>query len=396
MFDSAGRVVATDASTDPLNNDLQLSFRPGLFGGNYTIKVEGARGDVFDVGAYKVAVDFLSVGGLLQPITTTLGGVLDGHTDDVLASALALQTNDGSDCRFDAVYRGVIEDARDVDTYRVGTDKFAAGTPVTLNVMVWGLDANAVDPRVRVYDAGGSPVGFQVLSNSRGLFSVQVLGAVAGKDYFVQVSAREGAAKATGGYTIAADFNQLTPLAFDNVASGTATAGTTTAGETLSLSEAGLFQFALGAQSARAGDAVTMTVFDASGNAVFSLTAAAGQAPVTASAYLKAGRYTVKYAGAKTNAAAADYDLFMMQLSEGVGPYATTTASPSSSAAPSSGSTTTTQPSSTGTSSQPSYSGTTTSSGSTTTASSPPPSSSSSYSYSGNSKSMSSGYYYTY
>src|SRR4029078_2706840 len=59
VYDSAGRVVASRAGTDATNNDLTLTFRPGLLGGSYTIKVEGARNDVFDIGAYKVAVDFL-------------------------------------------------------------------------------------------------------------------------------------------------------------------------------------------------------------------------------------------------------------------------------------------------------------------------------------------------
>jgi hypothetical protein len=407
VYDSAGRVVASSASTDPLNNDIQLAFRPGLFGGNYTIKVEGARGDVFDIGAYKVAVDFLSLGGLLSPLTTTLTGVLDGGTDDLLSNALGLQTNkSGGDARFDAIYRGVIESSRDVDTYRVSTDKFAPGTAVTLNVMVWGLDANALDARVKVYDATGKPVAFQVLSNDRGLFSVQVLGAVAGKDYFVQVLAREGAVKSTGNYFFAADFNQLAPLVFDNVAGGTAKANEATAAETLTLTEAGLFQFALGARSDRVGESVTMTVYNADGTAVFSLTAVAGRVPVTASKYLKAGTYTVKYTGKATNTAPVGYDLFMLQLSEGVGPYATSTASPPSSTAPSSDSTTpsspppsssTTSPPPSSTSTSPPPSGSSTTSGSGTTSSSPPPETYSySYDYSGSSTYSPYGYYYMY
>lgn len=384
IYDSAGRVVATTASTDPLNNDLLVTFRPGLFGGNYTIKVEGARNDVFDVGAYKLGVDFLSLGGLLSPLTTTLTGVLDGHTDDVLANALGLRSNSGSDARFDATYRGVIEDARDVDTYRVRTDHFAPGTAVTLNVMVWGLDANAVDARVRVYDASGAPVAFQVLSNDRGLFSVQVLDAVAGRDYFVQVLAREGGAKATGTYFFAADFNQITPLVFDNVASGTVGASRVTGSDTLTLSEAGLFQFALGAQSTRAGDSVTMTVYDANGNVVFALTSVAGRPPVTASKYLTAGTYTVRYSGASTNAGAISYDLFLLQLSEGVGPYATSTARPPTSTAPSSDAPQYSPPSS---STPPPVS---------PPPSSPPPAPGPSFSYSGTSTSRVSGYYYTY
>lgn len=386
VYDAAGRVVASGASTDPLDNDLTLTFRPGLFGGNYTIKVEGARGDVFDVGAYTLAVDTLSVAGVLTPVTTALAAVADGHTDDVLKSALKLDKKESGDARFDAVYRGVIEDATDVDTYRIGTKKFAAGTAVTLNVMVWGLDSTPVDARVKVYDANGNAVAFQVLANDRGLFSVQVLNATAGKDYFVQVMAREGAAKTTGSYVFAADFNTLTPLVFDNVASGSVAANAPAAADTVTVGKAGLFQFALAAQGDHAGDAVTMTVYDEDGNAVLSLTAVAGRAPVTASRYLTAGAYTVRYTGAKGNAAPVGYGLFMLQLSEGVGPYATSTASKPSSTAPSSGST-------------PPASSTPPSSGSTppsNTSSPPPQEESPSYSYSGSSSAKPSGYYYTY
>ena len=384
VYDSAGRVVASGASTDPLNNDLVLSFKPGLFGGNYTIKVEGARNDVFDIGGYKLGVDFLSLGGLLSPITTTLTGVLDGHTDDVLATALGVKTNTGNDARFDAVYRGVLEDSYDVDSYRVRTDRYAPGTSVTLNVMVWGLDANPVDARVRVFDANGTAVAFQVLSNDRGLFSVQVLNAVSGKDYYVQVSAREGATKGTGSYFFAADFNQLAPLVFDNVANGTVAAGKTTTADTVSLSEAGVYQFALGAQGQKAGDSVTMTVYDEDGNVVFTLTSVAGRPPVTSSQYLKAGTYTVKYAGARTNDESVGYGLFMTQLSEGVGPYATSTATPPTSAAPP---TAPPPPSQSPPASPPPSQ-----SPPTSPPASPPPS----YSYGGPSSSNSAGYFYSY
>ena len=155
VYNSAGRLVGSAVSDDPLNNDLMVQFRPGLLGGTYYVKVDGAGNGVFDVGGYKLAVDFLSLGGLLAPITNTLGAVLDGHTNDLLGTALGLPSQTTTDSRFDATYRGVIEDSTDVDTYRVSTGKFAAGTLVTLNAVVWGMDSNPLDPRIRVYDSAG-------------------------------------------------------------------------------------------------------------------------------------------------------------------------------------------------------------------------------------------------
>lgn len=326
VYDSFGRVVGSAASQDPLNNDLTISFRPGLLGGTYYVKVDGAGNGAFDIGGYKLAVDFLSLGGLLAPLTSTVEAVLDGHTDDVLASALGLSAPSTTDSRFDAIHRGVIEDSTDVDSYRISTGQFAAGTAVTLNAMVWGLDSTPLDPRLRVFDESGAPVAFQVLANDAGLFCLQVPNAVAGREYFVQVAARSpGGANDTGRYFFAADFNSIEPMAFEGVASGAVIPGQTESAA-LTIEDSGVFHFALAPTSI---GAVTMTVYDENGIAVFALTASGGNPAVTATRYLAAGTYTVRYtttSGSGSNPVA--YNLYLHQLSEGVGPYAPSTTSP--------------------------------------------------------------------
>ena len=370
VYDSCGHVVESAASTDPLDNDLTVSFRPGLFGGTYYVKVDGAGQGVFDVGGYKLAVDFLSVGGILAPLTSTVEAILDGHTDDVLASALGLDAPSTTDSRFDAIYRGVIEDSADVDNYRVRTGKFADGTAVTFNAIVWGLDGDPLDPRLRVFDEAGNPVAFQVLANDAGLFSLQVPNAVAGRDYYVQVAARTpGGANDTGRYFVAADFNRIEPLEFDGVASGTVDAGQTENGS-LAIAEAGVFHFAL-APTTSSGT-VTMTVYDENGMVVFTLTAESGKPAVTATRYLAAGTYTVQYSNTSADPSSpVGYNLFILQLSEGVGPYSTNTSSP---------------PPGSGGSDPPPGSG----------GSSPPPGPDSNYSYSGSSSPPPSEYGYTF
>ena len=59
---------------------------------------------------------------------------------------------------------------------------------------------------------------------------------------------------------------------------------------------------------------------------MFSLTATAGQPAVTTTRYLTAGAYTVRYTRT-AGTVLLNYDLFMLKLSDGVGPYATTTGS---------------------------------------------------------------------
>jgi hypothetical protein len=331
VYNSAGMVVASSVSNDPLNNDLTVRFRPGLLGGTYYVKVDGAGNGAFDVGGYKLAVDFLSLDGLLAPITSTLGAILDGHTDDVLASALGLQSPSTTDSRFDAIYRGVIEDATDVDNYRISSGKFPAGTLVTLNAMVWGLDASALDPRIRVFDAAGNPVAFQVLANDRGLFSLQIPNAIAGQDYYIQIAARSpGGANDTGAYFFGADFNAIAPLDFGGVTAGSVYQGNSDSG-TLDIEEAGVYHFALAPTGTESGT-VTMTVYDELGNMIFTLSATAGQPSVTSTQYLAAGNYTIRYSTAAGSASnPLGYGLYILQLSEGVGPYATSTSTPPSS-----------------------------------------------------------------
>jgi len=360
VYNAFGLPVASTQTTDPLNNDLSLWFNPGLFGGTFYIKVQGAPGGgVFDSGSFKLAVDQLSLGGLLAPITTTVGSIASNGLYSTLATALTVQTNTGATAGFDAIYRGNLTFANEVDTYRIKTNKYTAGTSVTLNVMVWGLDANPLDPQVRVYDANGNPVAFQVLANQSGLFSVQVLNAVAGSTYYVQVLAAANATQTTGSYFFAADFDQVPVMLFNNIANGTVTTGAATPADTLTLTEAGAYQFALATGATRPGDSVTMSVYDANGNLVFTLTGVAGQPTVTATEYLLAGTYYVVYSGAKTNAGPVNYGLFVDELTDLSGPYATSTASPTSSTAPSSTASTT---SSSSTSSTTSTSTSTTSS----------------------------------
>ena len=324
VYDAFGRTVATSQSTDPLNNDLTMKFQPGLLGGTYTIKVEGADNSVFSNGAYKLAVDFLTLGSVLSPITTGLLGGL-----------LGVQTNSaGQDARFDVVARGDLTRSTQVDSYTVSTNKYAPGTQVNLNVMVWGVDSNPLDAQVRVFDSNGNAVAYEVLANNHGLYSIQILNAVAGQKYTVQVFARAGGAQSTGNYFFAADFNQVPAFQFDDMANGTLNAGTATPADTLTMSETGAYQFALGANAAQSGNTVTMSVYDAFGNLVFSLTAVVGQPVVTSTQYLRAGTYYVTYSSANTNIGGTDFGMYLSELSDLSGPYATSTASPTTTAAP--------------------------------------------------------------
>jgi hypothetical protein len=353
VYDSRGRVVASGQSTDPTNNDVTVHFFGALLGGTYTVKVDGAT-SAFGTGAYQVAADYGLLTALLTPLGNLLAPTTDGHTNDLLGLATLLGAEQStSSSRFDSTIRGSIEDSTDVDNYKVHAPAATGSGPMNLNVMVWGLAGSSLNPRVHVFDANGNPVAFQVLANDTGVFSVQVLNVTPGADYYVQVA---GTASSTGAYFLGADFNQMAATTYDAVAADTLAPGATGGGQ-LVMSADGIYEFALSAAAA-GSSSVTMTVKDAAGNAVLTLTAAAGQPTVTSVKYLKVGTYTITYTAA--GGAPVDYGLYLLQLSDGVGPYTTTT-----------------------TSSAPPPSGTTYTSSSSPSQPPPPPPSYSYYSYSG-------------
>src|SRR5262249_7438612 len=115
---------------------------------------------------------------------------------------------------------------------------------------------------------------------------------------------------------------------FDGVASGTVNAAGTKSGK-LTIIQAATFEFALSAEAFVGGTGgVVMTICDASGQAILTLSADAGQPTVTAVRYLTEGKYTVQFSTRSgATAPALEYDLFLLQLSEGAGPYATNTGS---------------------------------------------------------------------
>ncbi|MDB5305933.1 MAG: Matrixin [Gemmataceae bacterium] len=338
VYNQYGWVVGYGRSTDPTNNNIAITFGTSLFGGSYVVKVDRATRD-FGVGGYQLTVDYLTLGSVLSPVTNLLAPVLDGISHDLLGNALVLvpQPRPTPDARFDYTYRGAIENSTDIDSFKIHAPSSPTAAPTTLNVMVWGLGANLLDPRVHVFDAAGNPVAFQVLANDVGLFSLQVLNVTSGADYYVQVVARNpGGANSTGWYFLGADFNQLPPTTYNAAAGGTLNP-TNTVTDTMQVTEAGLYQFALAANVLQAGaGGVTMTVLDATGQVVFTLTATAGQPTVTSYHYLVEGTYTVQYTSAAANGkqpVPVRYNLFLLKLSDPVGPYSTTTtsSSPSSS-----------------------------------------------------------------
>ncbi|AMV25554.1 Matrixin [Gemmata sp. SH-PL17] len=324
VYDSTGKLVASAAAQDSFNNDITLNLALAN-GATYFIKVESATSDVFGIGSYRLTADPNNKAA--KPLRTP--PVLDAHTNDTLATALNLTTDKRlaivGTGQFDVQYRGSIEDATDSDFYKIYSPATASGT-ATLNVVVWSTDG-ALNPRVRVFDARGNAIAFQVLANSAGIMSIAIPNAPADAKYIVQISARSpGGANNTGGYYFGADFNQSMTAAAQEIGGGALSSSATTSTATLVVTDGGIFQFALFSEALAAGaGGAKLTATDATGKVIFVLDAESGQPAVTAVQYLAAGAYTFKYVYHSVTGktvAPIRYHLALLELTEGIGTYA--------------------------------------------------------------------------
>jgi hypothetical protein len=133
------------------------------------------------------------------------------------------------------------------------------------------------------------------------------------------------------------EFDQNTPFSLDALGSGHLTGSSPTTSAALTMAHSGLFEFNLDADTGTtAEDAiVTMSVTDAAGNVVLTLTAAAGKRPVTAAKYLPAGTYSISFrAKSKSGAALSGVDFWLHgdKFSDPIGPYTSLSSPPNTNA----------------------------------------------------------------
>src|SRR5262249_26113898 len=213
--DASGRVVASSASADPMNNDLSLRINSPLPLSTYYVKIEGATSSVFSVGSYHLEVKALPlVSTTTNQLSTTVSTVTtpllnnDLDTNDSFLTASLLPALTQVSTRFDYGFTGSISDSWDVDYYRVHAPQNTSGAETVMSVMVWGIDNNGLVPRASVYDSNYQPVNAEVLVNADGNFIVQVRNATPGADYYVKVeAANNNGPNNTGNYFLGVDFS---------------------------------------------------------------------------------------------------------------------------------------------------------------------------------------------
>jgi hypothetical protein len=331
VYNAWGQVVAAATATNPLQGDLTLnSGGLGLFA-TYYVEVQSASSDVFGVGSYHLTVQSLpgAVSGLssllvgsLNNVTSSLAQSLPTNTSFATASLLPPTQQVGS--RFDYAFRSNISALAQGRYYEFAAPTPAAGQASVLTVMAWGLGSQGLLPTVTVYDAAAQPVPGQILVNDSGMIEVQVVNPVAGANYYVKVaSAKAQGSGSTGNFFLGINFSTQ-PVVLQQWVQGTVDQNHLEVAQTLQVYQTQLFHFVVAANAAdpTAQAGVRMTIFDASGNVVFTLVATNGQTQ-SGNVFLNQGTYVVHFDGGTPNGASlptVTFTLWGITLTQPIGP----------------------------------------------------------------------------
>jgi hypothetical protein len=164
-----------------------------------------------------------------------------------------------------------------------------------MRVLVWGTTAGGLHPVVSVFDTRGNSTDAQVLVNENGSYVIQVPDAVPNADYYVEIRGDSlDSAHATGTYFFGVNFGGP-PVSLESFTGGTLIPNSADI-RTLQVNEGQLFHFVLSANGSQAptSAAVTLTIFDQSGQAVSTFTALNGET-LSETLFLAPGTYAVQF-----------------------------------------------------------------------------------------------------
>lgn len=284
LLDASGRVVATGAATNPLGNDVTVSFSGTRAGQTYYVRVTGATADEFAIGSYELDVKQSSI---LTAVTDLVGGLLDdtGLNDTLFGATQLLFGGAAVGPETEYGVDGSFGSSRDVDVYRIVAPPSQHGAPVNLLLTAWGQDGRVLNPWMEVLDARGQKLAAEVISADGNTTTLQVRGLEPGAAYFVRTASDSGS---VGGYHLSADLRTQTE-SVPELLTGSVT-GTAAQGATFGLAQSGQVHLVLSATGASGSAEAVVT--DASGNGVGRFSTAVGRGR-SLDLFLSAGAYTV-------------------------------------------------------------------------------------------------------
>jgi Matrixin len=350
VLDAAGRTLDQAQSNGSQGDALNMMLFPVDASQTYYVRVEAASGDSYSVGRYGLAVmfpgrqtvanatidpmlrgpyDTLSPSDLNQlfraPTSVFVNDDVGGDNEPAAARVLDPTRTGALVTHFGTV--GSLNPAGDVDYYRFKADQAQNGSGSVLTATVSALGANGLTPRIALLDRDLHPVGTQVLANGHGTFTIQSTGLVPKGNYLLEVFADPTQPGRAGNYALTIDLGGQAAVV-DTFASGTLSAPTVAAPDpvakrTLYVGQTQLIQFLLSADPATpgVGGRVQMTLTDARGQTLLSLTAPVGSVVSGPGLLLTPGEYHVTFRAANATGA-LQFSLRGAALSDPIGPAA--------------------------------------------------------------------------
>jgi hypothetical protein len=332
VYDAGMNVLSSLNSTNPLAGDLSahLTFQPNSM---YFLQVQGSSNNLFAIGSYHLMV--LPDQAVIPSGSSTVSIPADGNTNSSFASATVLSVASGvAGARQMYKHRGGITDGSDVDYYQIMAPPNPNGTHDVLTISARGLEAGGLDPAVLVYNSAGTLLRGSVLMHQGGMYAVQVPDAIPGATYYVAVQASNpSGAGSAGNYSLSVDFRSpvvhmivLDTGVFQDTAADNTGTPTAFAQLELDLTTPMTIQLVLtvwqsaGAAPVTQDQAINMTIKDASGNIIASLTTLAGQSQ-SVTLLLPAGTYYISLTCLETSTAEPplDFELDAVILSQPIG-----------------------------------------------------------------------------
>lgn len=323
VYDAWGHQIGTSV-TDPTTGNQTVTVTNWWPGQMYYFKVSGAAAsandpqDVFGTGAYQLQVTpttLFNLPGPQLPFQLAEGYFLNNlpqNTTPQTATALSPATQSTS-AHPDYFTAGDLSAADPIRYFSVT----APTVPGAMDVTVTGTDlSNTLNPTVVVSmlnpDGTTSPVNGTVLSSGDPTtMTVQVTNVTPGATYYFAVSAATGATNTTGHFSLGVAFNAPTgaDLAPMQTFTGAITANNPVKGPdgttgyyqqafsslTLTQSQMVNLQISFPQPSTSDGTLLAATLFDSSGNVVFSQELQPG--PWTFNGLLAAGTYQLRIMG---------------------------------------------------------------------------------------------------
>jgi len=305
VLDANGNEVASAVATDPLSNNLSISLPNYQASTTYYVKVEGAGSDVFSAGAYSLRLHYApdAIGnsfGLGSSFVNAETG-----SNDTRESATPLGFSSGTHAAMFTVV-GTLDNSTDADWYQIPPTALPDYSG-TLTVGVVPMEPNGIRANVAVFDAQGQQLNTIVVTNENGAFTVQLADQHPDTTYFLRVMATDpSGSHATGGYALAANLARTAVTTFDDLTTGALNNTDSTLASQMTLAGGKLTQFSFSASTAADApeSAVRMSIFDSTGQMIFTMVAEAGNLLTTGTVWLGAGTYTVVFNGATRDGSA--------------------------------------------------------------------------------------------